>query len=386
MIRMDKEVELLLACSRPQMDSVSADGICRLLQEEIDWNWMLKAARSHGVWPIMYHNLKAVCPEAVPQDILSKLKNVYLDNALRNLLLIKELFRIIEDFQNHGIEAVPFKGPALARMAYGDVTQRSFSDLDIMVRKQNVLQARDLLQSAGYKPEIPMTSDQEVKYLKANCEYNFNRQSPNVHVEIHWAFLPTNYYAPFDERIWSRLETMTFEGTRVQSFSSDDLVLALCAHATKHQWFQIKMVSDLAGLISRHQIDWDQVVASADEMGLMRILHIGLFLAHDLLDAKLPEQMLYKIEKDNTAKKMALHISEKLFSETNGMDGIIERYLFWPRTRERLSDRVKYLLFVGFEPTQADYDAFPMPDFLNPFYWIVRPVRLFYQYGLKKRI
>jgi hypothetical protein len=74
---MIKEVELLLACSRPQMDGENADRICRLLQEEIDWDWMQKAARSHGVWPIMYQNLKSVCPDAVPKDILSNLKNVY---------------------------------------------------------------------------------------------------------------------------------------------------------------------------------------------------------------------------------------------------------------------------------------------------------------------
>ncbi len=386
MIRTDKEVELLLACSRPQMDGENADRIRRLLQEEMDWDWMQKAARFHGVWPIMYHNLKSVCPDAVPKDVLSKLKKGYFDNALRNLLLSKELLRIIEDFQKHGIDAVPFKGPTLAKMAYGDITLRSFSDLDIMVRKQDVLQARDLLQSAGYKPEIPMTSSQEDNYLTVNCEYNFDRQSPHVHVEIHWAFLPRNYYVPFDERIWSRLETMPFEGTTIHCFSSNDLVLALCAHATKHQWSQIKFVSDLAGIISLHQIDWDQVVAGADEMGLMRILHIGLFLAHDLLDAKLPPQIISEIEIDSTAQKMALQISEKLFSGPNGPEGIIERYLFWARTRERLSDRAKYLFLVGLKPNQADYDAFPMPDFLYPFYWIVRPVRLFYQYGLKKRI
>jgi len=127
-------------------------------------------------------------------------------------------------------------------------------------------------------------------------------------------------------------------------------------------------------------------MTGADEMDLMRILHIGLFLAHDLMDAKLPKQMLYEIERDSTAQKMALQISEKFFSVPNGAEGIIERYLFWPRTRERLSDRAKYLFLVGLKPCQADYDAFPMPEFLYPFYWIVRPVRLFYQYGLKRRI
>ena len=339
MIRTDKEVELLLACSRPQMDGENADGICRLLQEEIDWDWMLKAARSHGVWPIMYHNLKAVCPEAVPQDILSKLKNAYLNNAMRNLLLIKELLRIIEDFQKHGIDAVPFKGPALAKMAYGDVTLRSFSDLDIMVRKQNVLKARDILISRGYEPQVRLTPRQEMGLMQNACEYNFIRENPSIAVEIHWRFHPGYHSVPFSESIWSHLDRMDLEGTPIHSFTANDLVLVLSSHATRHEWSQIKFVSDFTGLLSRHQIDWDQVVASADEMGLKRILHIGLFLAHDLLDAKLPKQMFSEIERDSTAQKMALQISEKLFSEPNGAEGIIERYLFWARTRERLSDR-----------------------------------------------
>jgi hypothetical protein len=271
-------------------------------------------------------------------------------------------------------------------MAYGDITLRSFSDLDIMVRKQDVPQARDLLQSAGYKPKMPMTSFQEAKYLKVNCEYNFERQSPShVYVEIHWAFVPP-HYIPFDERIWSRLETMSIEGTTVQGFSSDDLVLALCVHATKHGWSKIKLVSDLTGLICRCQIDWDQVITSADKAGLTRILHTGLFLAHDLLDAKLPKQMLDEMESDSTAKKIAQNVTEKLFFQLNGADGIIETLLFWARAREHLSDRAKYLFLAVFEPNQVDYDAFHMPDFLYPFYWIIRPVRLFYQYGLKKRI
>ena len=204
--------------------------------------------------------------------------------------------------------------------------------------------------------------------------------------KIHWRFHPGYHSVPFSESIWSHLDSMNLEGTPIHSFTANDLVLVLSSHATRHEWAQIKFVSDFTGLLSRHQIDWDQVVASADEMGLKRILHIGLFLAHDLLDAKLPTQIISEIERDGTAKKMALQISEKFFSEPNGAEGIIERYLFWARARERLSHRAKYLFLVGFQPNQADYDAFPMPDFLYPFYWIVRPVRLFCQYGLKRRI
>ncbi len=188
-IRMNKEIELLLACSRPQIENANPDRICRLLQEEINWDWMIKAARDHGVWPIMYHNLKAVCPEAVPQEVLSNLRKGYLSNALRNLMLTRELLRIIEDFQKHGIEAVPFKGPTLAQLAYGDITLRQFSDLDIMVHKHDVLKAKELLISRGYKPQVNFTPLQERLLLQNACEYNFVRNNPMIPVEVHWRSL-----------------------------------------------------------------------------------------------------------------------------------------------------------------------------------------------------
>jgi hypothetical protein len=212
------------------------------------------------------------------------------------------------------------------------------------------------------------------------------RENPSVAVEIHWRFHPEHSSVPFDEDVWTRLDQVDLEGTQILSFTADDLVLILSSHATRHQWSQLKFMSDLAGIISRHKINWDQVASDANEMRIVRILHLGLLLAHDLLGAQLPKKMLHEAESDNAARKIAHDISEKLFSEPNGPEGIIETYLFWPRTRECLSDRAKYLFLVGLKPNQADYDAFHMPDFLYPIYWIVRPFRLFYQYGLKKRV
>lgn len=247
-------------------------------------------------------------------------------------------------------------------MAYGDTTYRSFSDLDIMVRKEDVLLAKDILISRGYKPQVSFSAKQERNILKNVCEYNFVRENPSFLVEIHWRFHTEYYSVPDSEGIWSRLESINLEGVPVPSFSASDLVLVLSSHAARHEWAAMKFVSDFAGLISHRQIDWDQVVASADKMGLLRILHINLFLAQDLLDAKLPLQMIDEIDRDSSAKEMARNISEKIFADTDNKSkgGAIEKYLFWPRRRERLKDRIKYLFLVGFKPIQVDYDAFHM--------------------------
>jgi len=46
--------------------------------------------------------------------------------------------------EENGIEALTFKGPALAQMAYGDTSLRHYSDLDILIRKEQPKQAKDV--------------------------------------------------------------------------------------------------------------------------------------------------------------------------------------------------------------------------------------------------
>lgn len=176
---------------------------------------------------------------------------------------------------------------------------------------------------------------------------------------------------------------MTFEGTTVNSFSPEDLTLALCAHGAKHHWAQIKLVSDLAGLIERYQIDWDRVKTSAAKTGLKRLLHIGLLLVHDLLDIRIPEQCISEIKIDGAARKLALDLSGNLFAEAERENEIFEN-LFWLRTRERLRDKARYLFFLEMEPAESDWNIISLPDSLFSLYRIIRPARLFYQYGLKK--
>lgn len=385
MICADKEVDLLLGCSKPVMDSDCEDRIRHLLQDELDWDWILKAAHTNGVWTILYHNLKAICPEAVPHETLLTLQRAHLFNARRNLIFARELIRIIELFQESGIESVPFKGPTLAQAAYGDITLRSFSDLDIMIRKQDVLNAKDLLISRGYEPQVELTHTQERMLLKNGCEYNFVLSDPAIPVEVHWRFHRSLYSVPFDEGIWSRLDTMNIDGMTINCFPPEDMVLALCSHATGHQWSQMKLVSDIAGLIERSQMDWKQLNMIASDMGLKRILHIGLLLAHNLLDAGLPEQMLSEIEKDAPARKLALPLSRRFSAKSNLQRGFSEEGLFWLKTRERLVDKTRYLVSVGGESGTVDWNASPLPDSLFPFYRIIRPVRLFWKYGVKKK-
>ena len=50
---------------------------------------------------------------------------------------------------------------------------------------------------------------------------------------------------------------------------------------------------DIAELIRKHpDLDWDKVCHTAKSMGMTRNLSVGLWLAHSLLDAPIPQDVL----------------------------------------------------------------------------------------------
>jgi len=75
------EVELLFCCTRTHIDSEIAERIRTLLQQDIDWAYLIQTAAQHGIIPILYQSLNPTCPEAVPKANLAQLHNYFHTNA-----------------------------------------------------------------------------------------------------------------------------------------------------------------------------------------------------------------------------------------------------------------------------------------------------------------
>ncbi len=155
------ETELLLCCARISSDSSRAEQLRALLHKDLDWAVLRRIAHQHGVVPLVYWRLSNTCPEAVPTAVLDRLRGDIHANSLRNLSLTRELLRLLNLFEAQGIFAIPYKGPALAAFAYGNLALRQFADLDILVRKHDVPRAKEVFISAGYRSEHRLTRTQE---------------------------------------------------------------------------------------------------------------------------------------------------------------------------------------------------------------------------------
>ena len=111
--RIQRQGELLICCARTSMDSGTAKKLRRLAEQISDWQSLISSAEEHGVLPLMYWNLGAVCSETVPGDVFQHLKEQFDRNLHRNFLLSAALIKLLDNFEAQGVRAVALKGPVL---------------------------------------------------------------------------------------------------------------------------------------------------------------------------------------------------------------------------------------------------------------------------------
>jgi hypothetical protein len=379
------EDDLLLCCSRTELDSERAEKIRVLLQKEINWSYLIETALRHGLMPLLYRNLKSICPDAVPEAVLDQLRQYFLANAARNFFLTEELLNLLHLFEGHGIPAIPYKGPALAASIYGDLTLRQVSDLDILIRKEDMLEARDLLVPLGYRPQFQLTHAQAAAYQRSQYEFLLIRNKGRLTVELKWEIVDRFFSFPMDyECLWGRLKPISLDGKEVLTFSPEDLLLILCVHGAKHLWTNLIWVCDVAELVHLYRgLDWEWVMKQASTVGGQRMLFLGLFLARSLLDAPLPEEIRKQVEAEPMVKRLAKQVEQRLCQESDGLTGLWETSLFHLKARERLKDRICYCSRLAMSTTPGDWTFQSLPDSLLPLYYLIRPIRLAAKYGLK---
>lgn len=371
------EVELLLGCARAHVDPPMAARFQCLIGQGLNWEYLLRLADRHGLQPLLHWHLNACCADAIPLVHRSHLRTAFQRVSALNIFLTHELQRLLTLFAAQGIEAVPYKGPALAEQLYGNVALRQFSDLDILVRPRDVTGARDVLLAEGYAPLPALTDGQQAVLLRTQCNLPFTRERNRLIVELHWTVSAPNFARPFEaDDFWNRLEEGRLGGTNIKRPAAEHLLLSLCIHGSKHLWERLAWICDVAGLIDQYQdLDWQQLITQSRRTGNERMLALGLRLAVDLLEAKLPREVEQSLNSDAMVTALAASVRRYLFTSELTPSGLASYFRFQLKARRRLRDKFKYLRFA-ISPTEEDLVQIKLPGPLSFVYYLVRPVRM----------
>jgi len=293
--------------------------------------------------------------------------------------MTQQLIKVLELLANAGIEAMPFKGPALAVQAYGDLSMRSFSDLDIVIHRRDFEKVYINLVKSGYF--CALSSNQAQILLKTGIELTFNQ--PEHHIDIHWSFAHKFVVLNLDtDGLFAKSINIHILEKNFHGLPPEDTLLLLCIHGSNHYWCNLKWIADIIHLINRNpNINWQKISDLSGHFHVNILLYQGLSLAAIFGGLNIPEKIDKKMQ-SITGKNDILNLylfSPFLERKTFHHRFVLVKQLFF-RSGEKIPVQVKYLfyqiIYTVFTPKSRDLQVIDLPWCMYPLYFFIRPFRL----------
>jgi hypothetical protein len=370
---------LLCALTAVELATESRDRVANWDLSTLDWAEFLRLAEHHGVLPLAARNLIEHV-HGLPPEIRRALRSAYDANLRRSLWFTAELTRIEQYFERVLLRTIPYKGPSLAQLVYGDPGLRSFSDLDFLISPADFERAKQALFEVGYRPSAEHSPAVERFWLRKGYERSFDGAAGKNLVELQWALLPYFYVVDLSvEDLLMRAKSTVVGGREIPCLSPEDSLLVLCLHAAKHLWTRLIWLSDIAETMRTQKVDYSRVLSRARALGVTRILGVSLWLAKNLLDAELPTSAEEMNAADPRVPILGREFAERLACGTSYDFESTKYFRLIMKLRERPWDRWRYLWRLIWTPGTGDLAAVRLPEALFPLYRIVRIGRLMWR-------
>jgi hypothetical protein len=269
-----------------------------LAPASLDWSRVAATIDAESVGPAIALACEDRSGGDIPSAARDRWRRERVEATARHLVMTAELGRLLKAFAREPIAMIPLKGPALAELIYPDPAVRPCSDLDLLIRPDDIVRADARLHELGYRRVADAHSfDFDVVHDRATLY----ETSSGVRVDLHWSLLSEPRYS-WDEHaaaVWERAVPTSVGGQEGWSLCPEDLVLYLAAHlAVHHGVAGLLWQYDLFLLIerSRDALDWSTISRRARHWRVRTAVYFALRMVDELFDAGVPERFLQELE------------------------------------------------------------------------------------------
>jgi hypothetical protein len=376
------QAELLLTCLRLEDSEPKLARLQALTAA--DWEAAIEQARLHGLTPVLYWQIKKIPGQlTLPAPRLLELRTNFLNSAARNMLLYRELATILGALQGQGIPAILLKGLHLAKLVYPEPALRPMADIDLLLHKDDLSRAAQILQELGYSAGREFDLGREARKHQHIPPFYQPGKAP---VELHWTIAtPTGPLKVDLDGLWRRAQPAEVAGLPALVLAPEDLLLHLSLHLLQDEFIGgLRRLYDIAALASCPglPIDWAVSGRRAVAWGSQKSLFLVLYLAHTLFGAPVPQAVLDQLRPADFTPQIETLARQRALSVP---PLVPELHPDLARLRRRKPLRVKTGVLLG--------TLFPYPEYvaakysLPPgsrkvyFYYLVRLKDLARRYG-----
>ena len=175
---------------------------------------------------------------------------------------------------------VLLKGASLFPDVYQDYGQRTFSDIDFLIKKEDLSILSELLMSMGYQ------LIEEKRWAGNNFKWNFKKQSEEgltLIIELH-----SHLFMSLDEN-WD-WQTEPIDG-QLYRLKAEDLLVHLCGHLVyQHNFLKLFWLLDIYEFLKKKDdLDWERVFTISQSLKLTKSVAMTLVALKRLTELDLPE-------------------------------------------------------------------------------------------------
>lgn len=226
-----------------------------------EWDNLLTLLRPHGIYPLLAFHLKGWDEEyRPPEKVMEYLSQALISGCVRNLRNGIQVQKITNALEEAGIPGIVLKGHALARTVYKDPAIRHSSDIDILVKPEDIPRCEPVFEVLGYS--CPEKSFKTSRY--STNHQIFYPQKKGLVVELHWTTDHIyNLFSPgwLDYAFENRIKISSDDLTCYTLDPVSHLTFLAFHHVFHHYFMRLDWICDIAGLMKSlsYPDEWEKL-------------------------------------------------------------------------------------------------------------------------------
>lgn len=299
--------------------------------EPLKWHQIGQKLSNKSICSVIFFLLKKKnLLEILPQEVRDKWQRFYNDNLKRNTLALEQAVEIQNALGETGIRFILLKGISLVSTVYNNLGLRSFVDIDLLVKKEDLPALKNKLENLNYKLQCPKKALLSERFGCA--EWIFVREG-FIPLDVRWQLCQYERFKgiiKFNERqIFQDAAHFKMNNNQLLSLSKEDLFLYLSMHfALVHKFSGFSWFYDLKAVIDYYgrDFDWGLLINKARKANLTTVLYYVLYFYKKFLDTDFPSEILRRMKPS--------FIKRKLISSFMGQRNILS-FIFSPKIGKR---------------------------------------------------
>ncbi|MDR2410639.1 MAG: nucleotidyltransferase family protein [Bacteroidales bacterium] len=333
------ERDIIRICAKVKYDESDLLELKELLSYNLDWGYFLYACLHHRIIPIVYNAFEQVNGlKYIEKHVRRIMKTECIRIKEKNTILYNEICKINKCLQQNNLHVTNLKGAIVARLLYGELSFREFSDIDYLVEKKDIKAISDCLISLGYvQGEYDFTSNTIREYSRKEIiKHTMNSHECSEFVmlsnsdycrsiiidlnhQIIWNEFLKNKNKINIKEFFSNSISFDMDGFVGYHLSNEYQFVQLCSHLYSEAvyfcfdpfWARDKSdinlikLCDIFLLIKQGLLNWDKILEIADRMSLNEPICYTLDCIKEFYNIMLPfdPHTYFKIKSNSLINK-----------------------------------------------------------------------------------